>query len=144
MEDALIRQLREKAENFYREGDYLCSEAIFTVVNDYFGRPLPPEAVRLSSGFPVGMGTAGCTCGALAGAIMALGLKYGRRGPKEDNTRIMELSKEIHDEFKKRFGQTCCRSLIRAFEFGSPAHLEHCTMITGETTAMVLRRLTEE
>ena len=47
------------------------------MVNDYLGRPIPAKAVKMASGFPVGMGTAGCACGALSGGIMALGLKFG-------------------------------------------------------------------
>ncbi len=140
MEEILIRTLKEKAETLYRQGDYLCSEAVFTVINDYLGQPLPPEAVRLASGFPVGIGGSGCTCGALTGAIMSLGLKYGRQGPKQNNEKIMALSKELHDEFKERFGSTCCRVLIRNFEFGSPEHLEHCVIATGEATIMVLKK----
>lgn len=141
MNDATIQELKLKAEELYRSGDYLCSEAVFTVVNDYLGQPLPPEAVRITSGFPVGIGHAGCTCGALSGAIIALGLKYGRTGPRQDNEKIIALSKEVHDEFKKQYGSTCCRVMIRDFTFGSPEHLEHCIGITGEATKMVLEKL---
>ncbi|WP_041225757.1 MULTISPECIES: C-GCAxxG-C-C family protein [unclassified Dehalobacter] len=141
MNDTLIQELKQNAEQLYRSGDYLCSEAVFTVVNDYLGRPLPPEAVRITSGFPVGIGHAGCTCGALNGAVVALGLKYGRTGPKQDNQEIISLSKELHDEFKKKFGSTCCRVIIKDFTFGSPEHLEHCINVTGEATKMVLNKL---
>jgi len=138
-----MQELKQKAEELYRSGAYLCSEAVFTVVNDYLGRPLPPEAVRITSGFPVGIGHAGCTCGALNGAIIALGLKYGRTGPKQDNKKIIALSKEVHDEFKQQFGSTCCRVLIKKFDFGSSEHLEHCIRITGESTKMVCNKLFE-
>ena len=118
------QELKERAEELYRNGDYLCSEAVFTVINDYLGQPLPPEAVRITSGFPVGIGGSGCTCGALNGAIIALGLKYGRTAAKQNNEEIMALSKELHDEFKKQFGSTCCRVLIKDFTFGSQEHLK--------------------
>ncbi len=60
--------VRDEAEDPYRSGQFLCSEAILHTFNKALGEPLPQEAVRLSSGFPVGMGvlrTGGCTCGAL-------------------------------------------------------------------------------
>ena len=63
---------RDKAEEYYRSGQFLCSEAVFLVTNEYLGHPVPDEMVNLASGFPVGMGMAGCTCGALAGGVMAL------------------------------------------------------------------------
>jgi C_GCAxxG_C_C family probable redox protein len=141
MREETVQKIKDQAEELYRSGDYLCSEAVFTVINDYLGQPLPPEAVRVTSGFPVGIGFAGCTCGALSGAIIALGLKYGRKGPRQDNEKVLALSKELHDDFKKRFGSTCCRVLIRNYTFGSPEHLEHCVRVTGEATAMVLNRL---
>ncbi|NLI93317.1 MAG: C_GCAxxG_C_C family protein [Peptococcaceae bacterium] len=141
MEEHTLQELKQRAEELYRSGEYLCSEAVFTVVNDYLGQPLPPESVRITSGFPVGIGLAGCTCGALTGAIVALGLKYGRTGPKQDNQKILALSKELHDEFKAKFGSTCCRVLIKDFTFGSPEHLEHCIKVTGEATKMVLEKL---
>lgn len=141
MNEEIIQKLQQKAEDLYRNGDFLCSEAVFAVANDYLGQPLPCEAVRVASGFPVGIGLSGCTCGALNGAIIALGLKYGRTGPRQDNEQILALSKELHDEFKEKFGSTCCRVLIKDFEFGSPDHIEHCIRITGEATRMVLEKL---
>lgn len=58
---------RQKAEEMYRSGQFLCSEAVFLVANEFLGRPVPDTCVRLASGFPVGMGMAGCSCGALTG-----------------------------------------------------------------------------
>ncbi len=140
-EQEIIREAKERAESLYRDGDYLCSEAVFTVVNDYLGRPVPAEAVRLASGFPVGMGKAGCACGALSGGVMALGLKFGRTQPKGEMPEMFRVSKELHDEFKKRLRSTCCRVLIKKFEFGSPEHLTQCVYITGQVAEMVMEKI---
>ena len=40
-----IEKAKVTAENYYRNGEYLCSEAVFTVINDYLNNPLPKEAV---------------------------------------------------------------------------------------------------
>lgn len=61
---------------------------------------MPDEVVKLASGFPVGMGLAGCVCGGLAGGVMALGLKYGRAEPESPTPGMFEASKELHDRFK--------------------------------------------
>jgi len=137
----LINEAKERAENLYRDGDYLCSEAVFTVINDYLGQPLPPESVKIASGFPVGMGTAGCTCGALSGGIMALGLKFGRTQPKAEMPEMFRVSKELHDEFKTKFHSTCCRVLIKNFEFGDSEHIKQCIYITGQATEMVMKKI---
>lgn len=132
---------RSKAEALYRNGQFLCSEAVFLVANEFLGRPVPDEIVRLASGFPVGMGTAGCSCGAITGGIMALGLKYGRSEAGAPMPGMLEAAKELHDRFVARRGVACCRTLIRPFEFGSPEHIDQCVTITGEVAADVIALL---
>ena len=138
-----VKKAKETAENYYRNGDYLCSEAVFTVINDFLNNPMPKEAVCLASGFPVGIGMAGCTCGALTGGVMALGLKYGRKTPKVETPGMFEAAKKLHDDFKEQYSSTCCRALIKDFEFGSPEHLEHCIKLTGAVAEMVMRQIIE-
>src|SRR5512136_479737 len=133
-----IAKARNKAEQMYRSGEYLCSEAVLLVANEFLGKPMPDNIVKLASGFPVGMGLAGCVCGALSGGVMALGLKYGRTKPKAKTPGMFEASRELHDRFKSRRGHTCCRVLIRHLQMGSPEHIEQCTVITGEVAADVI------
>lgn len=125
----------------YRTGQFLCSEAVLLVANEHLGKPMPDEIVKLASGFPVGMGSAGCVCGAISGGVMALGLKYGRTEPGATTPGMFEASKELHDRFKARRGSACCRVLIRKFEMGSPEHIQQCTEITGEVAADVIELL---
>jgi C_GCAxxG_C_C family probable redox protein len=132
---------REKAEEYYRSGQFLCSEAVFLVANEYLGHPVPDEMVKLASGSPVGMGMAGCTSGALAGGVMALGLKYGRTEPAAAEPGMFEAAKELHDRFIARRKSVYCRVLIRKFEFGCPEHIEQCVRITGEVAADVVSLL---
>lgn len=139
-----VEHARHKAEEMYRSGQFLCSEAVFLVANEYLGQPVPDEMVRLASGFPVGMGRAGCVCGAISGGVMALGLKYGRTTAGAPTPGMFEAAKELHDRFQARRRSTCCRVLIRNLEFGSPEHLEQCIAITGEVAADVIEILARE
>ena len=139
-----VEKARKTAEEMYRSGQFLCSEAVFLVANEYLGRPVPDEMVRLASGFPVGMGQAGCVCGAISGGVMALGLKYGRMEAGAETPGMFEAAKELHDRFRARRRSTCCRVLIRNFEFGSTEHLEQCIAITGEVAADVIELLAED
>lgn len=138
-----VTRARATAEKYYRDGDYLCSEAVFTVINDYLHNPVPKETVCLASGFPVGIGMAGCTCGALNGGVMALGLKFGRKTPRAEMPGMFESSKKLHDDFKQQFGSTCCRVLIKDYEFGSPEHIKHCVHVTGAVAEMVMKQIVE-
>ncbi len=58
-------EIRMRAEEYYRSGDFCCSEAIVKTIKDAFGLPAPDTVVAMASGFPVGMSGAGCTCAAL-------------------------------------------------------------------------------
>jgi len=136
-----VETARSKAEELYRTGQYLCSEAVFLIANEYLGHPVPDNMVRLASGFAVGMGTAGCACGALTGGIMALGIKYGRSAPGVPTPGMFEAAKELHNRFRERHRFTCCRTLIRDFRFGSAEHLQRYISITGEVAADVVELL---
>ncbi len=141
--------VRSAAEDLYRSGDYFCSEAILKAIRDVFDAPFPEEIVALASGFPVGMGASGCTCGAVVGGIMALGMFFGRSAPKDKRVnRAMALGKELHDFFKENHGTLCCRSLTRGMKLGSKEHMEQCIAFTGEvaerTTRLILRELEKD
>ncbi len=141
VDQQVVAAARAKAEEMYRSGQFLCSEAVFLVANEFLGHRVPDDMVRLASGFPVGMGMAGCTCGALAGGVMALGLKYGRTTAGAPTPGMFEAAKELHDRFLARRRSACCRVLIRNLEFGSPEHIRQCIAITGEVAADVIELL---
>ena len=137
--DDISEAARTKAEQLYKKRKFLCSEAVFTVVNDHLGQPADSQMVKVASGFPVGIGMSGCLCGAVAGGVMALGLKHGREQAGEKLSEdIFPLSSELHDRFQKRNGSTCCRKLIRHVEFGSSDHIKQCIRLTGEVAADVV------
>jgi hypothetical protein len=88
-----IQQAKTRAEDLYRSGQFLCSEAVLLVANEYLGKPMPDDVVRLASGFPVGIGLSGCVCGAISGGVMALGLKIRAqpaRGPDAGDVRDVQ------------------------------------------------------
>lgn len=137
--EEMIKEAVELAEKYYKEGKYLCSEAVLSAVNEVLQCGMPQEYVRVASGFPVGMGGAGCSCGAVTGAQCALGLVFGRKKPGGRNKKVMKLSKELHDMFRNKYKSTCCRVLIKDYDFGSKEHIERCTKVTGETCRIVMK-----
>lgn len=140
-----LHKIKITAENYYRNGDFYCSESIVKTIKDEFGLPISDDIVAMASGFPVGIGGSGCTCGAVAGGIMALGLFFGRTQPQDkkvDNT--MALSKELHDTFRKRHKSICCRVLTKGMTLGSPEHIEQCIYLTGEVAEEVAKIIARE
>ncbi|MGL4567045.1 MAG: C-GCAxxG-C-C family (seleno)protein [Fusobacteriaceae bacterium] len=140
-----ILTLRKEAETYYRNRDFYCSEAVVKVIADYFQAPLGDAAVRLASGFPVGIGGSMCTCGAVNGGVMAISMFFGRdqAGGKEVK-KAMELSKELYDKFTKKHKVACCKVLTHGKKLGSSEHIDHCVEMTGELAEITGRILARE
>jgi C_GCAxxG_C_C family probable redox protein len=58
-------------------------------------------ALRVACGFGGGIGRLGLTCGAVTGAIMVIGLKYGK--VKADDDAAKEKTYALVQEFAQRF-----------------------------------------
>jgi C_GCAxxG_C_C family probable redox protein len=56
----------------------------------------------------------GDTCGAVTGAFMVIGLKYGKTRAEDDDARdkTYELADEFVAGFKERHGSIVCRELL--------------------------------
>jgi C_GCAxxG_C_C family probable redox protein len=139
-----LNKIKTTAENYYRNGDFFCSEAIVKTIKDEFGLDITDDVIKMASGFPVGMGGSGCTCGAVVGGIMAIGLFFGRSKAKDAKVeKTMALAKELHDLFKERHKNLCCRVLTKGMTLGSPEHMNQCISFTGEVaeeTAKIIAR----
>ena len=131
--DVDLERIRKIAEDYYRNGDFYCSEAVVKTIIDEFQIDVSEDVIKMASGFPVGMGGMGCTCGALTGGVMAIGLVYGRsQGKDPKGNKAMELSAKLYQIFCERHKVSCCKVLTRGMEKGSPEHMEQCIAFTGE------------
>lgn len=140
-----LERIRTLAEDYYRNGDFYCSEAIVKTIKDEFGLQLPDEVIAMASGFPVGIGGAGCTCGAISGGVMALGMFFGRVQAKDEKVnKAMALSNELHEIFRSKHKSLCCRVLTNQMELGSPIHMKQCIALTGEVAEEVARIISRE
>ena len=102
----------EKAVQCFINGSN-CSQSIFSVYSALFG--LDREtALKIASGFGGGMGRNCETCGAVTGAYMIIGLKYGYTSPadKEGKEKTYALIREFSDRFKARNKSTACQDLL--------------------------------
>jgi C_GCAxxG_C_C family probable redox protein len=95
------------------DGGFNCAQAVLSAFGPQYG--LPPEmALRIAAPFGGGMGRRGEVCGAVAGALMVLGLKTGttRGGDREAKEKIYRLTREMAGLFEKRNGSIRCRDLL--------------------------------
>jgi len=92
---------------------YSCSQAVLSAYAEDFGLDRD-TALKIAGGFGGGMGATGCTCGALTGAIMAIGLKYrgAESGNSEAKMKTYAAVQKAMRLFEERNGSTLCRDLI--------------------------------
>jgi C_GCAxxG_C_C family probable redox protein len=136
--EQLAQIIGKRAENLYLTGQLLCSEAILAVMNRGLHGGLPEGMdISLASALPIGLGNSGCTCGALSGAVLALGLFLGRDRPGALNGKqAMPAANLLHNRFKGLFGSTCCRVLKQKAKHNPIGHFKQCAQITGQTAEL--------
>jgi C_GCAxxG_C_C family probable redox protein len=106
--------------DIFKKG-FNCAQSVFTAFSDDFGID-KETALRISGGFGGGMGRLQLTCGAVTGAFMVLGLKYGQVKP-EDSAAKEKVYSEIQ-KFAKEF--TAINKTTSCFE------LLNCDLKTEE------------
>lgn len=125
MGDDLVQKAKDNAKQNFKDG-LNCSESVFKAVIDTGVTGLDPEAVSLATGFGGGIGLAGHSCGALIGAVMAVGAVHGRRNPLEGefkdrvdrlygNPGLYRLFNGMSHEFKEKFGALDCSKLNETY-----------------------------
>jgi C_GCAxxG_C_C family probable redox protein len=72
------------------------------------------RALRVAGAFGGGIARMGETCGAVTGALMVIGLKYGKTKAKDEGARdkTYELVGEFVARFKDRHGSIVCKELL--------------------------------
>ncbi len=89
-----------------------CGQVVFDNYADELGIP-KDEANRMAAAFGGGIGI-GETCGAVIGAMMVIGMKYGHNGPDDVEHREMLMAKraEFIEKWRERRGSCMCRDLL--------------------------------
>ncbi len=145
--EELLDKVQANAEELFRSGTFFCSEAVVYTINELLGKPYDENVVKLASGFPIGMGKAGCLCGAVSGGQISLGMAYGRVKGEAMNERMFEVSHALHDYIRSEYGATCCRVITKEWagdNFKSPERKNHCITITGKVARWVANKLIED
>lgn len=97
-----------KLEDYNKKG-YSCSQTVFS----YFATDMGLDektAIKIATPFEMGMYKSEI-CGALSGAYMALGLKYGSND-MDDRSRLMNMIKKLDTEFADKNENLKCIDLL--------------------------------
>lgn len=102
----------QAAVSTFREG-FNCAQAVFSAYSDRFGLERQ-TALKLSNGFGAGMGRNQEVCGALSGAVMLIGLKYGKVVPddKQAQEKTYAEVRKLFEEFSKANGSILCKEIL--------------------------------
>jgi len=102
----------EQAVSCFEEG-FNCSQAVLSVYAEEFGLSRQ-TALKIACGFGGGMGRMALTCGAVTGAFMVLGLRYGNvnASDKQIKEKTYGLVREFARKFEERNGSIICKELL--------------------------------
>ncbi len=98
-----------KAKSRFENG-YACSQSVLSTFAPELG--LDEEtAFKIASAFGGGMVRHGEVCGAVTGALMTLGLKFGSPNA-DDEEAVRSASQELMRRFEEEKGSLLCRELL--------------------------------
>lgn len=101
----------EKAQELFKQ-KYHCSQAVFAAFSEELGLS-QKQALKIGGCFGGGM-CKGEVCGACAGALMALGLKYGQCeiDDLEGRAKTNDVAVKFLEEFHSENGSYLCKELL--------------------------------
>jgi C_GCAxxG_C_C family probable redox protein len=105
----------------YFKNSFNCAQSVFTPFGLESGIP-EDNCLKIACAFGAGMGRQQYTCGAVTGALMALGLHFGK-GLGDDNSKKTETyvkTVELFKAFAEKNKSTCCRELMNGLNMNDP------------------------
>jgi C_GCAxxG_C_C family probable redox protein len=111
------------ATQTFSQGFNCAQSVLYTYGKQYFTEPT--MALKLASAFGAGITYRGETCGAVTGALMALGLQFGYSEVEMELTkqRCMGISKEFTALFEQKHGAIQCKQLLKV-DISTPEGLQ--------------------
>ncbi|MDD1683944.1 MAG: C-GCAxxG-C-C family protein [Methanoregula sp.] len=104
-----------KPDDAYRcfMSGFTCSAAVFSAFSEELGLD-PDIAKKVACGFGAGISKTGSICGAVSGAIMVIGLKYGKTeaGDETATGKTRALTRQFIKEFTEKNGSVNCSVLL--------------------------------
>lgn len=110
----------ENAATQFGKG-FSCSQSVFSAFAPELGLEIE-DALKIASAFGGGMVRQGEVCGAVTGALMTLGLKYGSE-IADDEEKVRQASQKLMQRFKEENGSLLCRDLL-GHHLNTPEELE--------------------
>jgi C_GCAxxG_C_C family probable redox protein len=143
----------ENASAHFKQG-YNCSQSVFAALAPELGLD-EATALKIASGFGGGVGRSGEVCGAVSGAVMALGLRFGGTSAEPQvKEKMYAVVQDFIDHFRKAgHDGVTCRGLLHvdiSIPEGRQAAREHglfdgiCPSLVGDAAQIVKKMLSAD
>ena len=110
LQSKAVRYFQERPANFPEGRPYNCCESVLLTLMEYLG--INSELIpKIATGIGAGFSLNGLTCGSISGAVMAIGVKYGRKTSSENPQMTWQKADRFIEAFRERCGATSCREL---------------------------------
>ena len=145
-----------KADDAHRSfiSRFTCSAAVFSTFSKELGLD-PDTAKKIACGFGAGISKTGNICGAVSGAIMVIGLKFGKTQEGDDaaTEKTRALVRQFIHEFTEKNGSVNCTELL-GYNISNPDEyarardeeifVTKCPMLVRDATEIVENILKNE
>ncbi|MEI6681335.1 MAG: C-GCAxxG-C-C family protein [Bacteroidota bacterium] len=113
----------EEASKWFADG-YNCSQSVLTSFGREYGLT-DEQCLKLGCAFGGGIARRQLTCGVVTGALMVIGLHFGRGAgaPYSTTTGTYERANRFIAEFTKRNGSINCKELLQGLDMTVPADM---------------------
>jgi C_GCAxxG_C_C family probable redox protein len=134
----------------YFSNSFNCAQSVFTPFGTTAGIP-EDQCLKISCAFGGGMGRQQLTCGAVTGAMMALGIHFGKAMGDDEAKKKETYAKTLvlFRSFIAKHGTVNCRELMNGLDMNDPEDKKkieelnlHKNLCTGYVTDAVM--ITEE
>lgn len=158
----IIETIRERAKGNFSKG-FNCAECVLEAVLATVDTGLPPESLKMATGFGGGVGLFGDTCGAIAGAVLAVGAVHGRDQLPQNEDRkaamkeagrqlygkpgLYRLFNQIPNRIAEKYGHTLCRELTKPWQDGQwlcRDHAMNCRDIITDAAAIAAELIADD
>ena len=109
----------EAAEARFR-GSFNCAQSVLAALAPRLGLP-EATALKVGAAFGNGIGRSGNVCGAVTGALMAIGLRYGTTDGSDEAAKetTYTVAEEFMARFRDRHQYVVCSELLGC-DMGTP------------------------
>ena len=145
---------RSEKATWYFNNSFNCSQSVLATFAPGLGIS-EDDSLRIACAFGAGMGRRQLTCGAITGALMALGLLHGKAFLDDESKkqRTYARTEEFCKEFIKKNGSLNCRELLSGLDMNDPddslkikelgLHDTHCSLFVKDAVELIEKIMIE-